>query len=235
MSLVFFMKINLPKLPNFNSQITPHKLADLSLKLGIKLAIIFAAAGVGYHLKIYDGVWEDLKAHQDSQQVLGVVTVPDSTFGAIASELTAETLAVFTKPPEASGSALGVASTSAKLTNASLTTTGEVAPTETDPTTSDPLLGDDVLAAEVAEEDELEAWWSVVEYSERLEATITAFEPIECSFVITYLGENKSVMSKKINDDMETCTFEVKLKGDHHLLWGEAISDDGRKRSFGNL
>ena len=80
----------------------------------------------------------------------------------------------------------------------------------------------------------LEAWWSTMEYNDRLDVTITAQEPIECEFQITLYNGKQSTIRQTVPMETETCSFETVLSHPYYLLWGQARSSDGKIREFGN-
>lgn len=79
----------------------------------------------------------------------------------------------------------------------------------------------------------LDAWWSIMEYHDRLVASITATEPIECEFILASGVSNKSTVKQSVPMNSETCTFETTIKDSNYILWGKAISEDGKIREFG--
>jgi hypothetical protein len=124
-------------------------------------------------------------------------------------------------PPQTQVLGITSSTPSANLTQSAPPATPSAVPSPTPTTTPIP------------EDQQLEAWWSTMEYKNRLDVSITAMEPIQCEFTVTY-NQGKSTTRQSIPMQSETCTFETTLKNHNYNLWGKATSIDGKIKQFGS-
>jgi len=79
----------------------------------------------------------------------------------------------------------------------------------------------------------LNAWWSNMEYSGKVIASVYADKLISCTWQLTLIGETGQIISRTTPPTTDTCKFEADTYFKPYKLWVRAKSLDGETREFG--